>query len=225
MNEKKAVLLGATGLIGGFLLDLLLKDDWYGSVIVPVRRQIPAVHPGLFPHMVDFDRLEDFRELFASDDVFCCLGTTMAKAKTREMFRRVDYEYPVRAARIAREMGARRYFLVSSIGADSRSRIFYTRVKGEVERDIAGLGFEAMHIFRPSLLLGERVEKRPGEDIIKTLAPFMNVFMRGPLRTYTPVRAESVARAMVRAVHDRGGGVFIHESDEIVRDGQGKKPV
>jgi uncharacterized protein YbjT (DUF2867 family) len=225
MNEKRAVLLGATGLIGGFLCNLLLEDGWYELVTVLARRQIPGVHPRISHHIVDFDRLEDFRKLFAADDVFCCLGTTMAKAKTREMFRRVDYEYPVDAARIAREMGARRYFLVSSIGADPRSRMFYTRVKGEVERDIAGLGFEAVHIFRPSFLLGERTERRPGEDFIKRLAPFMSLFMRGPLRNYAPLRAESVARAMVRAVHDRSAGVFIHKSDEIMRNGNGEKVI
>ncbi len=215
MKERRAVLIGATGLVGNALLRHLLSVDLYDAVLALVRRDLNVEHERLVRRVVDFDRLEDHRELFAADDVFCCLGTTMAKAGSPEAFRLVDYEYPVRASRIARAMGARRFFIVTAIGARPDSRVFYNRVKGEVEREIALAGFEAMHVFRPSLLLGERTERRPGEDFAQMLAPLMRLVMRGPLRDYLPVRAEDVARAMVRAAEGAARGVVVHESREF----------
>ncbi|MBN2079061.1 MAG: oxidoreductase [Spirochaetes bacterium] len=215
MKEKRAVLIGATGLVGNALLRHLLSIDLYDAVFALVRRDLNCEHERLVRHIVNFNRLEDHRGLFAVDDVFCCLGTTKAKAGSREAFRIVDYDYPVRASRIARSMGARRFFIVTAIGARPDSPFFYNRVKGEVEREIASAGFEATHIFRPSLLLGERAERRPGEDFAQFMAPLMRLVMRGPLRDYLPVRAEDVARAMVRAAGGSAGGVVIHESREF----------
>ncbi len=218
MKKKKALILGATGLVGSSLLQRLLNADQYDSVLALVRREIPATHHKLIQQVVNFDRLPEYRPLFAVDDVFCCLGTTMAMAKSKEAFRRVDYDYPVQAVRLAQEMGARQYLLVSALGANPRSSIFYNRVKGEVEREISEVGLQTVHIFRPSLLLGQRTEQRAAEAFFQKSAGLLRIVMRGPLSKYLPIPAEAVARAMVRMALKNETGVHIHESHEMQQD-------
>jgi uncharacterized protein YbjT (DUF2867 family) len=220
MVKKKALILGATGLVGRSLLQHLLNADQYDSVLALARREIPTTHRKLIRQVVNFDRLPQYRPLFAVDDVFCCLGTTMAKAKTKEAFRGVDYGYPLRAARLAHEMGARQYLLVSALGANPRSSIFYNRVKGELEREISALGLQTVHIFRPSLLLGQRTEHRAAEAFFQKSASILRIIMRGPLAKYLPITAETVAQAMVHMASRNETGIHIHESNEMQKDPQ-----
>jgi uncharacterized protein YbjT (DUF2867 family) len=154
--------------------------------------------PAVEVHQVDFDELDRHGDLFAVDDLFCCLGTTIRKAGSQEAFRRVDLEYPLQAAHLGRAAGARQFILVSALGADPSSRVFYNRVKGEVEAALAGVGYPRLVIFRPSLLLGDRDEVRPGERVAEWIMKPLGPLMRGPLRRYRPVEAAWVARAMVR---------------------------
>ncbi|HEV2131140.1 MAG TPA: oxidoreductase [Longimicrobiaceae bacterium] len=217
MSHRTALLLGATGLVGGHCLNFLLNDEAYGTVSVLGRRPLAREHPKLEQHVVDFDHLEGFADLIRAHDVFCCLGTTIRKAGSQEAFRRVDFEYPYQSARIAARQGAERFLIVTAIGADPGSRIFYNRVKGEVEEAVKALSFGSVVILRPSLLLGEREELRLGERLAEPVMRVVSPLMLGPLRRYRPVPSRKVAAAMVRLAKEEGQGVRIVESDEIVR--------
>lgn len=215
-----ALLLGATGLVGGHVLDLLLADPAYTRVTVLGRRPVARMHPKLDQRTADFTRLrEDHAISFAVDDVFCCLGTTIAAAGSQEAFRRVDHDYVVSAARAAAEHGARRYLLVSAAGANARSRIFYNRVKGEAEDAVRAQPLDGAVILRPSLLLGERTETRTGEQWAQRIMPALDWMMVGPLRRYRAIEAATVARAMVRLAKEKTRGVRVLESDEIQQTG------
>lgn len=190
------LIAGATGLVGGACLERLLGDEAFERVHVLTRRPLPerlsADRPGskLVEHVVDFDRLGDHAELFRVDKIFCCLGTTIKKAGSKAQFRKVDFGYPDAMARLGRSGGASHFLLVSAIGADPDSRIFYNRVKGEVEAAILDRAFEATTIVRPSLLLGDRDEFRLGEEIAARLSFLL------PSK-YKPVAADDVAAVLV----------------------------
>lgn len=216
MMNRTALVLGATGLIGEQLVKLLLQSEEYVRVTVLVRSPIPYSHPKLHTVIVDFARLEDFAEEIVGQDVFCCLGTTIKKAKTQEAFREVDLRYPVQVGQIAKRNGAEKYLLVSSMGSNKYSRIFYNRVKGEAEEALAAVGFDQYHVFRPSALLGKRKEFRIMEKAGILLFPFLSLFMVGPLRKYKPIRADQVAYAMYRiAVSKQDRPYVLWESDQI----------
>jgi uncharacterized protein YbjT (DUF2867 family) len=149
------------------------------------------------------------------DDVFCCLGTTIKKAGSQAAFRKVDFTYAYEAAQLAVQQGAEHFLLVSSLGADANSSVFYSRVKGELEIAIAALPFAAVSIFQPSLLLGERAEFRFGERLAEPLAKVLSVFLLGPLRKYRAIEAHTVAAAMIHVAKSPGKGVTIYESDRI----------
>ena len=217
--KKSLLLLGASGLVGGECLRRLLVEPGYERIVVFTRREgVIAPHPSLEIRMVDFDRPESYRAYTAVDQVICALGTTIAKAGSQEAFYRVDYTYPLEMARAARENGAEHFLLVSSSGADATSRIFYSRVKGEIEAAVQSLGYPAVSIFRPSLLLGERQEFRWKEELFKPLASLFNPLI--PAR-YRPIHAGTVAAAILAAAQKAPSGVRIYESDEI--QGHGKK--
>jgi uncharacterized protein YbjT (DUF2867 family) len=209
-------------MVGGFCLQTLLADPSYARVALLNRRMLPIAArlkpPSVTQKTIGFDSLgaEDFA---GADDIFCALGTTIRKAGSQEAFRRVDLEYPLGAARLARQAGARQFLLVSSVGADPGSKNFYLRTKGELEQEIAQLGFSALHIFRPSLLLGKRAEFRPGEWVMVPLAPMLNLALWGGLRRYRAIAAATVGKAMVAAAKTESKGTLIHEYDEIVRLG------
>jgi uncharacterized protein YbjT (DUF2867 family) len=210
-----ALLLGATGLVGGHVLDLLLDDPACTRVTVLGRRPVAKMHSKLDQRTADLGRLQDHEISFMVDHVFCCLGTTIAQAGTQEAFRRVDYDYVVDAARMAAQHGGRRYLVVTAAGANAKSRIFYNRVKGEAEDAIRALPLDAAVILRPSLLLGERAGTRTGESIAQRVMPALDWMLVGPMRRYRSIQASTVARAMVRLAKERPRGVRVVESDEI----------
>jgi uncharacterized protein YbjT (DUF2867 family) len=218
-SGRAALVLGATGLVGGQCVELLLADAGWDRVTTIGRRPLDRDHPKLVQRVVDLGRMEDEADAFAADDVFCCLGTTIAKAGSREAFMRVDHDYPVAAARLASGRGAKRFLLVSALGADAESRIFYNRAKGEVERDVAALPFDGVALVRPSLLLGDRAEHRGGEAFAQKVMPLLSPVMVGPLRKYRAIEAIAVARAMVRLAREGFTGVRVVESDELQRLG------
>jgi uncharacterized protein YbjT (DUF2867 family) len=200
-SRRTALLAGASGLVGGHLLQRLFTDPRYKRVITVSRKALGIEHPKLRPLITDFNAIEaavaDLGETV--DDAFCALGTTMRTAGSRAAFRRVDFGYVVAFARAARAAGAQRFILGSAIGASARSRIFYMRVKGETEEAVAALGYPALHIFRPGLLLGQRAESRPLETLGMALMPLLNPLMLGPAKAYRGIPADTVAAAMITA--------------------------
>lgn len=213
--QKTALIAGASGLVGSQLLTLLLASERYAKVIVVGRRPLPQVHPKLEQRILDLDNLDQHRLGLIADDVYCCLGTTMRQAGSKEVFYKVDYAYVVKLAALTAGNFAAQFLVVSAMGADANSRIYYNRVKGEMEQAVRQTPFRAIHFFRPSLLLGNRTEKRLGEQIGAVLLKALRPLMVGPLRKYQPVEAVTVARAMLRAAEEDGGGIRVHLSDEI----------
>lgn len=216
-SGRTALVLGGTGLVGGHCLDLLLADPAYARVVAPVRRPSGRTDAGLEERVVDFDRLGDDAGAFRVDDVFCCLGTTIRAAGSQEAFRRVDHDYVVAAARLAADGGARQLLLVTAMGADADSRIFYNRVKGETEQAVRALPFRRVVLVRPSLLLGDRGERRLGEEVGKVVMGALTPLMVGPLRPYRAIAGRDVARAMVRLAKEAAPGTRVVESDELAR--------
>ena len=205
---KRVLILGATGLVGGELLKLLLAESWVSKVIVIVRRPTGHQHTKLDERLFDLSEMERHADVFAVDQIFCALGTTIKKAGTQERFRVVDHDYPVVAGKLGIANGAHHYLLVSALGASSSSRVFYNRVKGETENDLRALGYRSLTIARPSLLLGERQEFRLGEEIAK------RVGWMTP-RAYRPIEARDVARALVESARRDEPGVHVFESADM----------
>jgi uncharacterized protein YbjT (DUF2867 family) len=222
---KVALLAGATGLVGGQCLEQLLDTPDYDRVIALTRRPLATRHAKLDQRRIDFDQLgREGTDFPAADDVFCCLGTTMKRAGSEAAFRQVDFVYVVSLAGQALARGAKQFLLVSSLGANAKSPIFYSRVKGEAEAAIAALPFEGRQIFRPSILTGERVEHRAGERAGIAVMRGVSFAMIGPLRKYRPIAARTVARAMIRVAHQAPRGVNIYASNDIERLGRDERP-
>lgn len=211
MNEKIALVAGATGLVGRQVVELLLGDSRYRQVMVIARRPLDFQHSRLITLLVkDFDGLAQHE--WHAHDVFCCLGTTMRQAGSKEAFRQVDFDYVVTLARESHRRGTANFLLVSALGANARSSVFYNRVKGEVEAEVSRVGFSRVVIVRPSLLLGNRKESRMGEDIGKVVARYLGWLI--PVR-YRAIESNKVARALVYYANQTNPGVFIHESSEL----------
>jgi uncharacterized protein YbjT (DUF2867 family) len=208
-------IVGATGLVGGELLVQLLADPDIDAIHVLARRRLSGPelerNPRLFQHQVDFNHLDE-AAWPACDILFCCLGTTIKKAGSQQAFREVDFDYVVDAARCARRAGARRLLVVSAMGADADSRIFYNRIKGEMERAVATLGYESVVILRPSLIAGERRERRPIEHFWQAAFTIINRILP---RNYQSVPAKSVAAAMQASARTAATGLTIVESGQI----------
>lgn len=213
--KKTALLAGATGLIGSALLPLLLASDRYAKVIVVGRRPVAIHHPKLTQIVVDLGQIETERLRLIADDVYCCLGTTIRQAGSREAFYRVDFLYVVQLAALTAANFAAQFLVVSSLGADINARFYYSRVKGEMEEAVRQAPFRAIHIFRPSLLLGERTQPRLAERLSAAVLALARPLLRGSWRKYRPVAATTVAQAMLRAAEDDGGGIRLHDFDTL----------
>lgn len=215
MNKRTALLVGASGLIGGHCLRELLSEDVYEKVTILVRRELPVKNSKLVQRIVDFDTLPSLDDFPQADDCFCSLGTTIKNAGSQESFYRVDFTYVNELATLASKHGARQFLMISSLGADAGSRVFYNRVKGEIEEAVKKLPFRGTAIFRPSILRGDRTESRPGERIAGAVMSGLSFLMLGPLRRYRPIHAARVARAIVNVARMDLQGVNVFESDSI----------
>lgn len=211
MQGRRVLLLGATGLVGSELLKLLAADAEVERITVIARRAVDA-HAKVDVQLIDFGDMDRYPDLFAVDQIFCALGTTIRKAGSEREFRKIDHDFPLMAARLGVARGARHYLLVSSMGADSGSRVFYTRVKGETENGLLGAGFRSVTIARPSLLLGPRAEYRRGEEIAKRFGWLMPA-------AFKPIEARDVAVALVESARVDAPGVHILESRTMRRGG------
>jgi len=214
-NNRKALVVGSTGLIGKELIQIIQEHTYYKKIYVPVRREVGFENDMIEELVIDFDKLDELLENIYVHDVYCCLGTTMKKAGCREAFYTVDYNYPVKIAKLMHKNGAESFLNVSALGANKNSMIFYNRVKGEVEEALIEIGFKSLAIFRPSLLLGDRSEKRIGEDIAKKTYKVLDKIFIGPLKKYSGIEGRIVARAMFEVAKRKIEGVTILESDEI----------
>jgi uncharacterized protein YbjT (DUF2867 family) len=217
---RKAILFGASGFIGSYLLDELLKNPDYEQVTIVVRKDLPINHPKLKMLIGDYHTLPGLKPDLVADDIFIALGTTKASTPDKKEYYQIDHDYPVLAARIARENGAKSVFLVTAVGANVHSGIFYVKTKGEVERDIIAQNFEHTHIFRPSMLMGSRKANRPLEGVFIRIWSVINPLFIGRLDRYKGIKGEDVARAMNNAAKDLKEKVRIYqwrEMEELVR--------
>lgn len=211
-----ALIAGASGLVGGFLLRQLLAAPEYDRVVSLSRRPLDLEHPKLQQVIVDFGALDRVTADLRCTDAFCCLGTTIKQAGSREAFRAIDHVAVLALAWTARRNGAQRFIVISSLGAGAHSRVFYNRVKGEMEEALEVLDFPTLGIFRPSLLLGPRARPRLGERMAAAVMWLAEPLLLGRLRKYRAIEAEVVARAMVRCSFGRPGqGVLSFLTDEI----------
>jgi uncharacterized protein YbjT (DUF2867 family) len=202
---KRALILGATGLVGNALLNLLLESDRYSEVVAVVRNPLAIAHPKLHVILTDFKEEVSSSSLGIIDDVFCCLGTN---------FYWVDYTLPVQWANLTHIVGAKQLLIVSALGADAKSSLYYNQVKGQVEDAIQQIGFQTLHIMRPSLLLGDRSEQRFGEDAAKIIYKYLGFLIPSK---YKGIHANTVAKAMLHEASREVVGTFIHESKNMQR--------
>jgi len=212
---KTAIIAGSSGLIGGNVLEALLHDDRYSKVVAIGRRKIEISNSKLEQRIVDFDHLGEVD--LSGNDIFCCLGTTIKKAGSQANFRQVDFNYPLNLAERSSACGAEHFMLVSSIGADPKSKVFYSRIKGETEEVVSGCQFKAVHIFRPSILLGPRPEFRLGESIGKAVMLGFGFLLTGRFKKYRAIKGSTVASAMIKYANQSEEGIFVYDSAEIQR--------
>lgn len=212
-----ALVAGATGLVGSELCRQLRDDGAFSQVIVLARREPPVAEPPLQPAVVDFSRIGEWEPEVPLDTVFCALGTTIAKAGSEAAFRAVDHDLVLEMARLAKRGRARHFVMVSSLGADPASRVFYLRVKGEAEEAVRALGLPHVAVLRPSVLDGERAEPRPGERAARVAGRFLRPVLVGPLEKYRPTPAVRVAEAMRYVARPGREGVEILEPVDIMR--------
>ncbi len=219
---KTAIILGATGLTGGFLLQELLRNKNYEKVKLFNRHSVAVKHPKIEEYLVDLFQLEDHRNEFKADVVFCCIGTTKDKTPDEETYRRIDLGIPVTAAQLAWENNVPTFIVISALGADKKSKMFYNRTKGEMEEQVMARRVKNTFIFRPSLIAGDRVESRVWENIAKKVMGVLNHIFIGPLKKYRSIQPETIAKAMV-IVAEKGFEKAVipsHEIKEIATSGK-----
>ena len=199
--EKTAIVLGATGLTGRHLVDELLRNNNYTKVSLFSRSKLGKVHAKLEEHLIDVLNLESHKEAFKAHDVFCCIGTTKAKTPDKEKYKKIDYGIPVTAAKLAAKNGAECFVVISAMGADANSRIFYNRIKGEMEQDVMVANIPNIYIFRPALIVGDRKEKRIFENVAMQAFKLFNFILVGNLKKYRSVKSHNIAKAMMQVAN------------------------
>ncbi len=221
MTQRIALIAGATGLVGRALTELLIQQHTYDQVKVLVRQSVPEweQQPRLQQIITDYEQLEQHAHEWQATDVYCCLGTTIKKAGSQEQMYRIDVTYPLRLAELARQHGAEHFLLISAMGADAGSRIFYSRIKGELEQQLTTLDYPSLSIVQPSLLLGDRTEFRAGERMAAAASSVLSPLLRGKMAKYRPIQAETVARAMMELAFQRKPGKGVYTSGELQRLG------
>jgi uncharacterized protein YbjT (DUF2867 family) len=215
---KTAWIAGASGLVGSQLLSCLLGDPLFATVVSLGRKPLAAVSPKLVQRNVDFASL-DVAGLPLPDLAFCALGTTIGKAGSKEAFRAVDHDAVLAFAKAAQSAGAGGFLVVTALGANAKSSVFYNRVKGEVEADLRALGFASLSIAQPSLLMGDRAESRP----IERAGVVASRLFAGVLKFFDarPIEAKVVARALVALAHDLPPGATVYPSGQLQKLGAG----
>ena len=209
----RALVIGATGATGKDLVNILLQDPDYTEVVIFIRRASGIAHPKLLGILTDFDKLEEVSGHIRGDVLFCCLGTTLRVAGSKDNQRYIDYEIPAKFAEIAKTNGVSRMVLLSAYGAAATSKVFYSKIKGQLEEKIARLAFDSYIVFRPGLLL-RRDTDRPGERVIAGLLRFLNSL--GLIRKFRPLPTSTLAEKMARSPKVLPAGNHVIELDKII---------
>jgi uncharacterized protein YbjT (DUF2867 family) len=212
---KTAIVIGATGLVGRQLVELLLKDSRFAIVKVLARRSLDFNNQKLEEHIIDFDEHDSWKKLVTGDVLYSAMGTTLGQAGSKDAQYKIDFTYQYRVAKIAAANDVKEFVLISAAGASPESKIFYSRMKGELEREVQKLPFETIHILRPGMLSGERAKVRTGEKIGIGI---LNVLSAIPgLRKLKPVGGDEVARAMINATFRHVVGIHIYTMGEVLK--------
>ncbi|MFD0752138.1 NAD-dependent epimerase/dehydratase family protein [Mucilaginibacter calamicampi] len=212
---KTAIIIGASGLIGSKLLNLLLESRAYDSVISLARKRVQNKHPQLVQELVNFNQPETYLPFIKGDVIFCCLGTTQKQTPNKDDYYKIDHDYPVDLAHAALNNGVNDFHFISAVGADPFSSNFYLRTKGEAERDLKKVGLPTLHIYEPSLLTGRKRKKRLGERIATIVMTIINPLLMGGLKKYQSIDGAIVAKAMFNQSLKNKQGVFIYTTDRI----------
>ena len=222
MNEQIAVVIGATGLTGNFVVEELLKDEAFKTVRVLARKKVNKVHPKLQQEIVNFNDPNDYSDKFGEGDViFCCIGTTQKKVKgDKLLYEKIDYDIPVNAATIGITKGFKKFLIISAIGANENSSNFYLKLKGRTEDALKQFPFLSLDIFQPSIINGNRKENRPVEKIAQVFMDLFSFLFLGPLKKYRAIGANNIARAMVNASKQNKKGVSYYHYEEMMEMGR-----
>ena len=212
---KSAILLGATGLTGSYLLNELLNNSEYAKVIVFSRRPLETQNGKLQVFECDLLNLEEQKDYFKADEVYVCTGTTSNKTPNKKYYRNIDFGIPVTAAQLCRENRIDNIAVISSLGANSKSSVFFTKIKGEMEESVLEMEIPNTYLLRPAMILGPRKERRLGETFGKMLTFFINPLLHGSLRKYKGIHAKTIANAMINLFNEKSDLKEIIESDKI----------
>ncbi|MEP3836906.1 MAG: NAD(P)H-binding protein [Algibacter sp.] len=215
--KKTAILLGATGLTGGILLQKLIEDNTYQSIKLFSRSKIEGLPAKVTQYIVDLLDLEQFRAVFTADEVYCCIGTTKAKTPNKGVYKQIDYGIPVAAAKLSKENAIETFLVVSALGANSNSAVFYNKTKGEMERDVQKQNIKNTFILRPSLIGGVRQEQRTLEKIGLAIFKVLQPLFIGKLEQYKITEPEAIAQAMINLANSAPYAEVIITSNEIKR--------
>nr|WP_294942232.1 NAD(P)H-binding protein [uncultured Mucilaginibacter sp.] len=211
----KAIVVGASGLVGSKLLTALLNHAEYDEVLILVRKELPVKHNKLIQLVISFEELNKYATSITGHAVFSCLGTTNANTPDKAQYRKIDHDYPAEIARLAKANGIKQFHVVTAVGADAKSATFYLKLKGELEDDLKTIGFESLHIYQPSMLYGGRKEQRPLENALVALFKVIDLLLIGGLRKYHSITADTVATAMLKNSLKTSPGTHIYTYDNI----------
>ena len=219
MEIKTATIIGSSGMTGSYLLNVLSQDKSIETIRLIVRHPVPKRADNVEVKLINFEDAQAFKNAVAgSDVVFCAIGTTQKNVKgDKALYRKIDYDIPVNAAQYCEETGCEKFIIVSAIGANSKSKNFYLRLKGEMEEAVKASGVQSIHIMQPSMLLGHRNEKRTGEAFFQRLINGLSFLLIGGLKKYTGIPAKQLALAMVAAAKENSTGIFTHQYNEIIQ--------
>lgn len=212
---KKAILLGASGLIGSSLLELLLKSDAISEILIFVRKPLLVKNNKIREIVTDFSDLASLKQYISGDVIFSCLGSTKRKTPNLNNYKRIDHEIPLTFAKYGIENGVKEFHLVSALGANANASNFYSKMKGETEDELKSLPFSTIHIYQPSLLRGKRKESRPLEKLALVLSKIVDPILIGSLKKYRSISADVIASAMLNQSKKEHKGIFSYPSDKI----------
>ncbi len=212
---KSITIIGASGLIGGEILKLAFENNEIEHVYILVRKSLNINNPKLVEVITDFKNLNDLETNICGDALICCLGTTRKKTPNLEEYKAIDFDLTINIATLAKKQNVQQVHLISAIGADSNSKIFYNRLKGETEEALINLNFPQTVIYQPSLLIGKRNEFRFGELIAQKLSPIFDLLLFGPLKKYHSISAQKIAKAVIKRVLSQGEKIEVLQYQEI----------
>ena len=213
--KKTAIILGATGLTGSNLLTKLIHDNRYDNIKLFSRSKIDGLPKRVTQYLGDLLKLEDFKAEFTADEVFCCIGTTAKKTPDKNLYKKIDHGIPLAAAKLAKENKINTFLVVSAMGANKKSSVFYNKTKGEMENDVLLENIEKTIILRPSIIGGERKERRILEQIGLSIFKIIEPFFIGKLKQYKIIKGDSIAKAMIYLANNNYNGETIIKSNQI----------